>query len=193
MFGEDMNDHWLIIGGGPSVRNGVFAPNGPVIFRPDMKIITANAGGYIVLPDIYWISDPVAIARYRPFWETFAGEVICNDQSVNDARGSLQTTRFPYIDKGPIYHGRCSGVLCCRVAISRGARELTLVGFQGYKPTDPLEGVDGKPIGERGEQALKVNAAQAAAFADIAAKHPDVRVTVYGPTKIEFPEAWRVL
>lgn len=180
-----MNEHWLIIGGGPLAQE--HAERAQVSAAHPATVMGCNRAIEFARLDLYWLSDPVAIARYRYHWRRFTGEIVSNADLGQPA------TPFPYIDKGPIYHGRCSGVLCCRVAISRGARELTLVGFQGYKPTDPLEGVDGKPIGERGEQAFKVNAAQAAAFADIAAKHPDVRVTVHGPTEIKFPVTWRVV
>lgn len=185
---------WLVVGGGPHAEQHAqwarLSTGGP----PD-KIIGCNRAVEFIKPndgsgtelDLYWLSDPIAIARYRYHWRRFTGEIICN------ANLDQPSTPFPYMNKGQIFHGRCSGVLCCRVAISRGATELTLVGFQGYKPTDTYEGVDGKPLGQRGEQALKVNEAQALAFADIAAKHPDLRVTVYGPTEIKFPAGWRIL
>lgn len=182
-----MNKHWLVIGGGPSARESFAKVKDPA------TIITTNAGGNIVRPDVYWLSDPVAIAKYRDYWLGFLGEVICNDEAVKNARGDKPTTLFPYLDKGPLFHGRCSGVLCCRVAISRGAKRLSLIGFDGYNPEDWLTGIDGKPVQQRGEQALKVNEAQALAFADMAKSHPDVAVTVYGPTRIRMPKTWRVV
>jgi hypothetical protein len=172
--------HWLIIGGGPLAQEhakGVQAD----------KIVGCNRAIEFAKLDLYWLSDPVAIARYRYHWRRFTGEIVSNADLGQPA------TPFPYMDKGPVYHGRCSGVLCCRVAISRGATKLTLVGFQGYKASDKYEDVDGKPVAPRGDQAVKVNAAQAIAFADIAAKHPDLSVEVYGPTEISFPASWRIV
>lgn len=174
---------YLVIGGGPS------APEiGPALLasRKFDRIIGTNRclrWGFV--PDLYWLSDPVAITIYREEWQKFEGEIISN---VDLGR---PTTPFPYQGKDIIFHGRCSGILCCRVALSRGATELHLVGFDGYKPEDRWIDHNDKPMKERGNQADRINKAQSDAFADIAAKHPDVAVTVYGRTRISLPTSWR--
>lgn len=169
---------WLVIGGAPSAKEWF-----PRIKAE--KVITCNAG-LQVCPnaDVYWLSDPVAIHRYKPDWEKFKGEIVCN------ADIGRERTEFPYLDKGVVFHGRCSGVLCCRVAIARGATELHLIGFEGYRPEDKWQGVDGKPVAERGEQALKVNEAQEVAFWDISKAHPEVKVKVYGYSMLGWPARW---
>lgn len=169
---------WVIVGGGPSAKESLAR------VPANATRIGCNAALAITPLDIYWISDPVAVHRYRPLWRVFSGEIISNADLGRAA------TPWQYLQKGALYHGRCSGVLCCRVALERGATELHLVGFDGYKPEMTVEGVDGRPVARRGDQAAKVNEAQELAFADMADSYPSVAVTIYGQSVLRWPKGW---
>lgn len=170
---------WLVIGGAPEAEKAA-----PALMRRerfDTVISTNRCLRWGIKPDIYWLSDPLAVELYRKEWEAFTGEIVSN---VDLGR---PTTPFEYKDKGIPFHGRCSGVLCCRVALSRGATEIHLVGFKGYDPGDHWRDINDQPATTRGAQAHEVNKAQAEAFADMA---HDAKFVVHGTTRIEMPEHW---
>lgn len=174
--------NWLVIGGAP----GTDKPAKKMLAQGwHDKVIGCNQClEWGILPDVYWISDPVAKLRYKAHWMKFKGEIIHNGEL------EVPTTPFPYVDMPIEFHGRCSGVLCCRVAIARGATALRLVGFLGYDPGDQWCDHLGVPRTTRGAQALEINKAQEVAFADIAKHYPDLKVTVFGKTRLKLPTTW---
>lgn len=164
--------HWLVIGGGPDAGTDARKVSAD-------KTIGCNGSLRLGVPhDLYWLSDPVALTRFAEDLRGFTGEVV-----------GPKGTPFDYIEKGIEFHGRCSGVVCCRVAIARGATRLTLVGFQGYKPTDSIIDKRGKPVALRGDYAATMNEAMRIAFADIGAL--PVAVDVVGASCLTFPKHWR--
>lgn len=167
--------HWLVIGGGPSGRARWFE------FHTD-RIITSNRGlRWCANPDAYWITDPLAVERYRKDWEAYTGEIISNSASIPHA------TRWAYMERGEVYHGRSSGILACRVALERGATVLTLVGFNGHRWEDFNRTIDDKPGGRYGQQAEARNAAMAVSFADMVAGYPAAMFNFVGETLIALP------
>ncbi len=166
--------HWLCIGGGPSAREMEELPTG-------CWKIGSNRCLEWVVPDVYWISDPMAIDRYAHLWKGYKGEIICN------ADLGQPTTRFPYLNAGPLFHGSSSGICICRVALERGAMRLTLIGFDGHKPEDTLNDAKDQPWIQYGANAERRNKAMAASFRDMGEKHPDVEFVHWGATLIELP------
>lgn len=167
---------YLIIGGGPDAQNwrGYNTPHD--------KIITSNRGlAWCDNPDAYWITDPLAIERYHHLWSNYIGEIITN------ADLGRPTTRWPYLNGGPVYHGRSSGICACRVALARGATHLHLVGFNGHNPGDTVKDVNDKPWFAYGAQAKLRNEAMAASFRDMAVGNPQVNFVLYGPSVISLP------
>lgn len=173
---------WLVIGGAPSAEKSA-----PALLKRekfDTVISTNRCLRWGIIPDIYWLSDPVAVELYRADWTAFKGEIVSN---VNLGKPA---TPFKYKDRGILFHGRCSGVLCCRVALERGASEIHLVGFDGYKDSDRWRDVNDRPTAMRGSQAHSVNLAQGDAFADMAKGYPHVKFKVHGESLIQFPAGW---
>lgn len=168
--------HWLILGGGPSARVNWQS------IKAD-KIIGSNRCLEYVTPDVYWISDPLAIERYRHLWQAYTGEIICN------ADLGRPTTRFPYLNTGPTYGKSCSGLLCCRVALERGATKLTLVGFDGHKPDDMVHDTSDKPWMKYGEHAARRNRDMAVTFEAMGKEFPNATFLHVGPTLIVLPVA----
>ena len=167
---------YLVIGGGEDAANWESYD-----INPDV-IITSNRGlSWCPGANIYWVSDPLAIERYAHLWQPFEGEIICN------ADIGRPTTRWPYLNGGPLYHGRSSGVCACRVALERGATEIHLVGFNGHKATDTIKDVNDKPWIAYGEQARLRNEAMQASFLDMAEKNPTVSFVQHGPSVIVTP------
>lgn len=166
---------YLIIGGGPDAKN--WRDYG---IQPD-KIITSNRGLSWCMPDVYWISDPLAIERYRHLWQPYQGEIICN------ADLGRPTTRWPYLNGGPVYHGRSSGICACRVALARGATEIHLVGFNGHNPGDTVKDVNDKPWIAYGAQAKLRNEAMSVSFRDMCIAYTGVQFLHYGPSVISLP------
>lgn len=164
---------WIVIGGGPEAQH----------WRKHKinydRIITSNRGLTWCRPDVYWITDPLAIERYRKMWSLFDGEIISN------ADLGRPTLRWPYMNAGPLYHGRSSGILCCRVALARGAREIHMVGFQGHRPEDTVKDTQDRPWLPYGEQAGLRNIAMTNAINDMAEHYPHVTFKLYGPTLLE--------
>ena len=167
-------NHWIVLGGGKQARVQYPA------FKAD-KVIGSNRSLEYAVPDTYWITDPMAIERYRHLWTKYAGEIISNSDL------GRPTTRWPYLNAGPLYHGHSSGILCCRVALERGARKLTIIGFQGHLPEDTVFDVKDKPLAPYGPHAERRNKAMAAAFEAMAAQYPKVTFDFIGPTVIKLP------
>ena len=64
-------NHWIVLGGGKQARVQYPA------FKAD-KVIGSNRSLEYAVPDTYWITDPMAIERYRHLWTKYAGEIISN-------------------------------------------------------------------------------------------------------------------
>lgn len=170
---------WLVIGGADEAGAKRLA-NG---WRG--KVIGCNRClRWGIVPDVYWLSDHLATARYRVDWEAYTGEI------VGTAKIDKPVTPFPYLDRGEVFHGRSSGILCIRVALARGATTIDLVGFKGQTPDDVWRDVMDRPATKVGPQAIMRNKAQERALADIDAGHPDVAFTVHGETMLAIPARW---
>lgn len=176
--------HWLCIGGGPTACEWASQPYPHTV---DM-IITSNRGlSWCRLPDVYWVTDPNAVARYHHLYAEYDGEIICNIELPGK-----QATTWNYYEKGVTYHGRSSGICIIRVAIARGATRISLVGYDGHKRTDPLFDAADRPYTTYGPQADQRNEAMAMALWDMAVNYPEIAFDFYGDTILELPttENW---
>lgn len=113
-------------------------------------VLTTNAGiEKIANPHAYWLTDTTAIKQW--------GEVAAQ-RGVAIVDGET----LPYKPLGTPYHGRSSGVLCCRYLIEKlGVKDITLLGFDGYEGTERVRDPHWSPA---------MNAAMAQALADIHAQ-----------------------
>ena len=172
---------WLVIGGANERLAKLLVARGDY-----QHVIGCNRClRWGIKPGVYWISDVVAVERYRADWEKYDGEIISNHDL------GRPTTRFSYADNGQQYHGRSSGIMCARVAMERGATSVGMVGFRGNQHEDWWLDQFDKPVVMVGIQAARRNAAQSAALADIEKAHPGVEFTFYGDTILTVPERWR--
>lgn len=174
--------HWLVLGGGPHAREQY-----PRI-KAD-KVIGSNRCLEYAVPDVYWITDPMAIERYRKLWAAYKGEIICN------ADLGRPTTRWPYLNAGVLYHGYSSGICAIRVALERGATKVTLCGFQGHKPDDMVRDTNDQPWVPYGDHAERRNKAMAASFEAMGKQYPKVTFEFWGPSVLQVPSLpnWSVI
>lgn len=142
------SDEWVLIGGGPT---RIWAREA---LGRDVRVGVCNAGITVCAnPDMVWHTDPQALVEYKGRVE-FAeahGAAVMNDRN------------FPYLDKGVEFHGTSSGVLLLRAAITKGAKKITLYGYDGYKDR------------------LEVTETMAEALGRAIAENPDVSVTFIDP------------
>lgn len=175
--------HWLCIGGGPSACDWASQP-----YSPDVDVVaTSNRGlTWCAKPDVYWVTDPNAIARYHHLYTSYEGEIICNVPLWRE------TTHWDYYSKGPLYHGRSSGICIMRVALARGATQISLVGYDGHKPGDALRDAADRPYATYGSQAGERNEAMSKSLWDMATNYPEVKFVFFGRTLLDLPtlENW---
>lgn len=141
-------DTWLILGSSPSAARLY-----PIVRRQADVVATCNNGLAIEpTPDLYWLTDSVAVDLYRdaahgakargtriitstlavthrPILAELADEVLDYDVT--------QTDRW---SPGHLRNCRTSGGMLLQLAVLRGAARVVMVGMEGYRSsTDALE------------------------------------------------------
>jgi hypothetical protein len=148
---------WLILGSSPSAA----------AYYPEAKavadvICTANNGLVIEpMPDLYWLTDSVAVRRYGDL----AREAVARGSHLvtstlglkhNAMLGEIAETvlKYDYLPRrhwmrGTLCNGRTSGGLLAQLAILNGASRVLMVGMEGYRSghgetrVDYFDGRDG--------------------------------------------------
>jgi hypothetical protein len=197
---------WLVLGSSPSAPR-FYDALWPAAWR--MTTITTNSGWQMMLvadtclptvPDYYFLSDPVAIelhARAARYMQK-RGTTIIAKQSAAQGLGigldDSQILRVPLADyaergdwtPGQYLNGRCSGAICLQHAVNAGAREIYLVGMDGYASQgkqivrDSFDGRVGKSSGK-----TITDSWYAPLIQSIVAATPHIRYIVCGKPRYE--------
>lgn len=146
---NEWNGTWVLAAGGPS-RDEAHDH-----WTAECRTGACNAGlDTIPVPDILWATDP-DVLRTRDKQIAHAlrhGSKLCDGSN------------YPYIERGPDYHGRSSGVMLARVAaMTPGTKRIIMCGYDGFTYQADYPKLH-----------LEMNPAMARALANLMAEYPGI-------------------
>lgn len=161
-LGMKKADHWLIVGSSPSMPfflEYLVKDRGWDLNSPDLIVATANAALYELIrygcySDYYAVMEicsPKLYGRmYEDARENHGTKIVTSSMAMNnkigiDADIILEITGFSDVaefKRGRYITGGTSGSHLMQLAVNLGAKQVTLIGMEGYRSTPHTKVVD---------------------------------------------------